>query len=466
MEKVHFETLGCKLNQIETESLAQAFSEAGFSIDIGRESGNEGTPKPKNDLSSVPLTLSVVNTCTVTGKAEQKARRLIRLLLKNHPETPVLVTGCYAEVERHALAAIDPHICVFPGSRKDELADLPRFISLQSIMHPEASILSVLSAFCETKPLENQSLTDKPSTDKPDTFRLATDNFRFHSRASIKIQDGCNNRCSYCRIVLARGKSVSLEADEVIARIKKIEDAGWAEVILAGVNLSQYRSEHGDFADLLRRILGETNSIAIRVSSLHPERIDDAILPLLKSERVRPHFHLSVQSGSDVILASMRRPYTAETVYLAAKRLRSIKENPFIACDIITGFPGETDECFDSTLAMCQDIGFAWIHAFPFSPRPGTAAWSMVPRIPERVAGERLALLSALAKKNHEAYEASWTGRELMAIVEGGDPEKPVTVLTSNYLSVKLDNPEKKRILRGTELKIRYLGDGHAQFVN
>jgi len=449
MERVHFETLGCKLNQIETESLANAFGEAGFSVD------QEGAAVY---LPVGILALNIVNTCTVTGKAEQKARRLIRLLLKQHPQTPVLVTGCYAEVEAAAIAEIDSRVRVFPGSRKGELADLPLFLAGRLTLHPEEPLLSALSDFC----LRNTA-APAPEGATPGTFRLATDNFLFHSRASIKIQDGCNNHCTYCRIRLARGRAVSLPQTEVIGQIRKIEDAGWAEVVLSGVNLSQYRSDGGDFADLLREILAHTDSIAIRVSSLYPERVDDAILPMLAHPRVRPHFHLSVQSGSDRILALMKRPYTAETVYRAAERLRSVKENPFLACDIITGFPGETDEDFEKTLTLCTDIGFAWIHAFPYSPRPGTEAALFKPRIPERIAGERVARLSALAEQNHLLYADYWTGRELRAIVEHSPEASCCRVLTENYLSLET---EPSGCARGSEIGIKMTGNGRAQIVN
>ncbi len=403
------------------------------------------------------LALNIVNTCTVTGKAEQKARRLIRLLLKKHPQTPVLVTGCYAEVEASIIAQIDPRVRVFPGSRKGELADLPGFLAGRLTLHPEEPLISALSDFC----LRNTDAS-APKGATSSTFRLATDNFLFHSRASIKIQDGCNNHCTYCRIRLARGKAVSLPSAEVIAQIRKIEAAGWAEVILSGVNLSQYRSENGDFADLMHQILTNTDKIAIRVSSLYPERVDEAILPMLANQRVRPHFHLSVQSGSDRILALMRRPYTAETVYRAAERLRSVKENPFLACDIITGFPGETDEDFEKTFMLCSDIGFAWIHAFPYSPRPGTEAALFKPHVPERIAGERVARLSALAEQNHRRYADYWTGRELTAIVEQRPTGGTGRILTENYLSLEIDPIDSAR---GSQIRIKVKGNGKGQIV-
>lgn len=442
MSQIHFETLGCKLNQIETESLAQAFTRCGFSVTDKTPSAEALSPKPL---------LCVVNTCTVTGKAEQKARRLIRLLIRTWPDTPVLVTGCYAEVEAETIASIDPAVRVLPGSRKNELPDLPEFMMERFAAFPDKTVFTILDEF-----IRNESGTVPP-------FRLSTDNFHFHSRASIKVQDGCNNKCAYCRIRLARGTAVSLPADEVISRIRSIEEAGWNEVILTGVNLSQYESDGGDFADLLNRILRETTRIQIRISSLYPERVDERLTPILAHERICPHFHLSVQSGSDRILALMRRPYTASMVHQAANRLRSVKENPFIACDIITGFPSETDEDFEQTFAMCSEIGFAWIHAFPFSPRPGTEAYTMRPHIPERIAGERVARLSILAEENRQTYRDYWIGRTLPAIVETDSGANGTTVLTENYLPVVI--PETG-LRRGSRVMVRLTGLTHGVLDN
>ncbi len=455
MDRVHFETLGCKLNQIETESLARSFRDAGFVIDgtdrdIDDAHGSSvylpvGTEKP----SEQPL-LSVINTCTVTGKAEQKARRLIRSILRAWPDSAVLVTGCYAEVEREALASIDPRVVAFPGSRKDELADLPAVLASRLEKNPAERVLSVVSEFAAAPNRE------------AGPFRLSTDDFLFHSRASVKIQDGCDNRCAYCRIRLARGTSVSLQSDDVIARIRDIERAGWSEVVLTGVNLSQYRSAGGDFATLLARALGETERLAFRISSLYPERVDGEMLPILAHPRVRPHFHLSVQSGSDRVLRAMRRPYSASTVRDAVARLREAKDDPFIACDLITGFPGETDADFLETLDLARESRFAWIHSFPFSPRPGTEAWSMRPRVPERVARERAALLGKLAGEGSRAYTNAWIGRTAGAVVERGGTDGS-RVLTENYLTLAIPGV---CLAPGQAVRVRILDPETAELEN
>lgn len=458
MEHVRFETLGCKLNQIETESLADAFSREGFAVAgaeaLSDDEEGDNPHRPSFRPREIPE-LCVVNTCTVTGKAEQKARRLIRSLLAKYPSAPVLVTGCYAEVEAPAIAELGDRVVVFPGSRKGELSSLPRWISDYRLLHPEAPMLAALREFLEAR---RSALPDPEGT-----FLLATDNFTFHSRASIKIQDGCNNRCTYCRIRLARGRAVSLSAEEVLGRIRAIEKAGWAEVVLTGVNLTQYRTDQGDFADLLGRILAETTDVAIRISSLYPERIDDALVAHLANPRIRPHFHLSVQSGSERILRAMKRPYTADTVYRAVERLRSVKENPFIACDIIAGFPSETESDFSDTLRMCRDLRFAGIHAFPFSARPGTEAWDMKPKVPERIAGERVAVLNALAREHRAAYEAAWIGKTLTSVTERGGPRGETRAITENYLSVVLPG---ENLEPGRNVALILTSPGRGKLVN
>ena len=365
---IHFETLGCKLNQIESEALARSFLDSGFEVDL--------EPATAASAANADVLLCVVNTCTVTTKAEQKARRLIRLLLEKYPDAAVVVTGCYAELDSAIIEALDSRVAVIRGGRKDVLASLPRkfrdFAS-EKVLSPQE-----ISAF--VKSLSDSENPEKSSKIAPQ-FLLYTDTFQTHSRSSIKIQDGCSNACSYCRIHLARGKSVSLDVKTVLERVQKIENAGQHEVVFTGVNLSQYRGEidgrHEDFAGLLKILLENTSHIAFRISSFYPEHITERLCAVLATPRVRPSFHLSVQSGSDEILRAMRRQYKAKDVWRAVQLLRQTKENPFIACDIIAGFPGETEADFSLTQKMCHELHFAWIHAFPFSPRPGTPAFTI-----------------------------------------------------------------------------------------
>jgi len=484
---IRIETLGCRLNQAEAESFAALCADAGFALYTGQSRYTDnalnryvgalqdaGVPfgtapiagtDDMNDAIQAPgsggfdsggttehpvsaalirffpspspehTVLCFVNTCTVTGKAEQKARRLIRLLVKEHPYAVILVTGCYAQLEAAAVEALHPHVLSFPGQLKDRLTALPAYFAKlihASTYFDTAFFLSALRTYLAdltgSVPQENAVRPVRGKT----LFALSSSCFLFHSRALLKIQDGCNEACAYCRIRLARGRSVSLPASEVIERLQHIERNGIPEVTLSGVNLSQYRSGEDDFAGLLKLIL-ENSSIRLRISSLYPDRIDEALIPLLAHQRICPHFHLSVQSGSNTVLKAMHRSYTRDTVYNAVSELRRIKDNPFIGADIITGFPGETEADFEETYRMCRELTFAGIHAFPFSARPGTEAWKMQPKVPERIAGQRVKRLNGLAEKQAAAYLQAWNGKLIYGVTEAPRAGR-CTVITENYL--------------------------------
>ncbi len=467
MYTVHFETLGCKLNQIETESAARIFASAGVPVTLGAAS-------PGTDRRSFsPLSfnrLCIVNTCTVTGKAEQKARRLIRALISRWPEAAVVVTGCYAELEPAQIRSIGKCVAIVPGSAKDILAELPARLEAagaagESPLPPE-EFFSVIESWAlkGDRASRNRFALSSPEIVRTDFIR--------RSRASVKIQDGCGNSCTYCRIRFARGAPVSLPVEEAVQRVKSLEQSGWHEAVLTGVNLSQYRgrlASDGETADgetvglaeFLRILLAGTEHIALRLSSLYPECIDENLASVIADRRIRPHFHLSIQSGSDSVLAAMNRPYRAAQVYEAVNRLRQVKENPFIACDIIVGFPGETEADFQQTLNLCRELAFAWIHVFPFSPRPGTAAFTMKPVVPQRTAGERVSILTDMARANRASYGEYWKGRNLEAILEGGPAirdeaaaSNEAVALTENYLRLRIRGTPPE-LVRGTPIKVR-----------
>lgn len=414
---VAFRSLGCKLNQLETESIADAFRGAGAEV-CESERG---------------VDLVVVNTCTVTSKAEQKARRIARAAFAANPGAVVLLTGCYAQMEAGALEALHERTVVVPGGDKDSLLSLGAWLGDNWQGHGDLA-----AAIREWRALLGGRCADR--------FAFRPEHFAFHSRPSLKIQDGCDNRCTYCRVCLARGPSTSLSAREVLARSRELEAAGKAEIVLTGVNLSQYRDGELRFAGLLRLLEEGTSRVAFRISSFEPDGVDDDFLEIFAHPRVRPHVHLPIQSGADAVLARMGRRYRRDRVLAAVEALRRVKDDPFIACDMIAGFPGETEADFAQTLMLARECGFAWIHAFPFSARPGTAAWAMRPRIPERVAGERVEALTTLAAEGRAAYARRWEGRELeMVIEEGGESasieggiERSFRGTSENYLRVSL----------------------------
>ncbi|MFI3258251.1 MAG: tRNA (N(6)-L-threonylcarbamoyladenosine(37)-C(2))-methylthiotransferase MtaB, partial [Spirochaetales bacterium] len=380
------ETLGCKVNQIESESLARAFVDCGFSCIMGDLSSS--TPIDNS------LILCILNTCTVTAKSEQKARRLIRLMLNTYPNAIIIVTGCYAEMDNAEIASIDNRLVLVGGKKKHILLKFPHYV--QNILnthipHEKKSCadfvpLDFAKTYLQcTKDYFSKEISTYTPINTAGLFKLSTDTFLQHSRPSVKIQDGCNYRCSYCRICLARGESISLEPEKILQRVMQLEKAGHSEVVLTGINVSQYKSDNSDLTELLRFLLEHTSTIAFRLASLHPQIITEKLCDVLKHKRIQPHFHLSVQSGSDTILSAMARPYKSIQVKKAITLLRAVKENPFFGCDIIVGFPGESDEDFNETFRLCKESKFAWIHVFPFSPRKDTPAFYAEPKISRNI---------------------------------------------------------------------------------
>ncbi|GHT69352.1 tRNA (N(6)-L-threonylcarbamoyladenosine(37)-C(2))-methylthiotransferase MtaB [Spirochaetia bacterium] len=449
-------TLGCKLNQLESEALADALCREGFQL-LPWGTG-EG---------AVPADLLLINTCTVTSMAEQKARRMIRKSLRENPEASVIVTGCYAQLERAAIETLDSgssggkRLFVVPGDAKSALLELPRFLTAAGAESGSGNLSALIEAWFKAEA--------GAAVIRADAFRFVPGDFSSHSRGFLKIQDGCDNHCAYCRVTLARGPSVSLPAEKALADLKALEEKGYREAVLTGVNISQYCDEGGrDLGGLLEYLLAGTQEIRIRLSSLEPDGLSEDLVQTLAHQRLRPHFHLSVQSGSPLILGRMGRAYGPEDVEKAAGRLRDIKTDPFLACDIITGFPGETAAEFEKTCEICRRIGFAWIHAFPYSRRPGTAAWSFKNPVSERDAAERVSALLRLAKQGRREYISRWIGKEVEAIVEGGDEkDAPLLQATSeNYLKLLLDSPYTQGTVPapGTLLRCRIRGQAADPF--
>jgi threonylcarbamoyladenosine tRNA methylthiotransferase MtaB len=417
---IAFQTLGCKLNQCETDSMAAAFANAGFSITACADQA----------------ALLVVNTCAVTSKAEQKGRRAIRAALSRNPRCALLVTGCHAASDRAGLEVLDGRpdkpaerrLFVLPYAGKGRIMELPRALAREGA-GDQAALRRVLACFCG-------------ASDAGDAARglwFDAGNAGLRSRYFLKIQDGCDNSCAYCLVRIARGPARSLPASEALERLRAAEAGGAAEAVLTGVNLCQWNEPPGGrLPSLLRSLIAGTNRIAVRLSSLEPDVFTEDFFDAVENPRVRPHFHLSIQSGSPQILKKMGRLYEPEAVLRAISRLRSLKKDPFIACDMITGFPGETERDFLETLEFCRTAGFAQIHAFPFSRRRGTAAWDFTPRVPERVSGERVRILKNLALSCRKKYINLWTGREVGGICLSDSVMAAQTgmaeVLSDNYL--------------------------------
>ncbi|MFA5467986.1 MAG: tRNA (N(6)-L-threonylcarbamoyladenosine(37)-C(2))-methylthiotransferase MtaB [Sphaerochaetaceae bacterium] len=415
-------TLGCKLNQCESEAIAAAFTQEGFEVVAGNAEAD----------------LYIVNTCTVTSKAEQKARRMIRRYAK---AGVVLITGCYAQMERDALSKIAGKVVVISLDDKPNLLALPSFLAASHI--GDIELYDALKEFALTCRESNASVFDYEAT-----------SFTYHSRAFLKIQDGCDNTCGYCRVSIARGAARSLSLEEVAKRALVLEKEGFHEVVLTGVNISAYQDGATDLAKLLKELLKVTGSdTRLRLSSLEPDRLNHELIEVCGNAKIQSHFHLPLQSGSPVVLKRVNRHYSLALVEQLIKELRAVKEDPFIAADVITGLPGEDAAEFSRSMEFYRENEFSQFHVFPFSPRPQTALWEAKDRVSESIRDERAKIVRDLSTIHFRRYKNRQIGRTLEAIVE----QKQGSAwfgLTGNYLKVPLIGVPPN-VERGDLLKVR-----------
>lgn len=396
-------TLGCRLNQCESEAIMDSFVKAGF------EKGDESAD------------IVIVNTCTVTSKAEQKARRMIRIF--NKSAKAVIVTGCYAELDRSELEALGDNIHIYGLKEKAGLLKLAEYL--------KTALLSYMDL--------NEAISSFKSN-TADPFIFDASSFSFHSRAYLKIQDGCDNSCAYCRTSIARGASVSLPVKEVLDRAKALEEKGFHEIMLTGVNLTMYNHDGGGLGELteeLLKVLGP--DIRIRFSSLEADHIDDRLLNTFSDVRIFPHFHLPIQSASNKVLKRVNRKYSIEHVEYIIKRLRELKDDPFIACDIIAGLPSESDEDFKMTYDFLSKNEFAALHVFPYSVREQTALYGAKDRVEERVRDERAQVLRKLSMILSRRYISRQLGKTVEIIVEKEKGGK-LYGTSGNYLKLEIDS--------------------------
>ena len=402
--RISFYTLGCKLNQSESEALASGFGSRGFSVG----GSNDGAD------------IFIVSTCTVTSKAEQKARRMIRKFSRENPEAMIIITGCYVQLDRELLEDFVDNTFLVSQEDKDVLLELPGYLSERNFdkKKPDPKELKeALKTFFRLT--AGESVSRNP-------FAFNAEKFSYHARASLKIQDGCDNACAYCRVTLARGDSISLQEDEILERLAALEEKGYREIILTGINITSWKSPgtgpgkagRRDFPYLINRITESVKNTRIRISSIEPETITRELVAALSHPSVCPHFHISVQSGANRILAGMRRRNNRETIIKGVNMLKESIDNPFIAADVIVGFPGETEEDFLLSYSLVEDLGFSELHVFPFSARPGTAAVNMKNKVPQRIAGERTVKLRELSDRLHESYLDSCTGKSFGFLLE------------------------------------------------
>ncbi|MFW5741764.1 MAG: tRNA (N(6)-L-threonylcarbamoyladenosine(37)-C(2))-methylthiotransferase MtaB, partial [Spirochaetota bacterium] len=368
-------TLGCKLNQFETDSIATRFRAAGYEIVDFDEAAD----------------VYLVNSCTVTNRADRKSRNLLyRAQRRFTPDSRPLVvmTGCYVESHRDDLE--DDESTWFVGNdRKQSIPDLVEAHFAGEAIHPTGSVF-----------------------DFPVPERI------FHTRATVKVQDGCNNYCTFCIIPYVRGRATSRPAQDVVAAAREALDDGAREIVLTGVNMSRYRDDEVDFATLIERVLAIEGDWRLRVSSLEPDRLTEHFIELFDHPRMAPHLHLCLQSASERILLAMRRQYTFDEYRRLARRLRERDPLFNLTTDIIVGFPAESDEEFEESLRAVESVGFGHVHTFPYSVRRGTRAERMPGHLPARVKTERAARIREAALVAKRRYRERLTGRTERVLVE------------------------------------------------
>jgi len=403
----------------------------------------------------------VVNTCTVTASADAQARDAIRKLHAANPAVRVVVTGCYAQRAPEELAALPGVAWVVGNSHKPQIPQLIDTLSISppatsaSGLIPAAALHSVLTvpfrSFVGAQhaaPVLGNILTGDIFEQHELLSAPVLGGEGNHTRPTLKIQDGCNSRCSYCVIPFVRGRSRSLPPEAVIREIQHLAETGYREIVLSGINLGTYGrdlSPRVEFEDLLRRILEETVVERLRISSIEPLDVTQDLVSLFAStDRLAQHFHMPLQSASDRILAAMHRWYRAEHY---ARRIELIRErltHAAIGADVITGFPGESEAYHATTLAFIESLPFAYLHVFSFSKRPGTKAATLSNEVPGALIKRRARELRALGEKKAAAFRKSQLGRTLRVLTLRRDDSAKVSgadttpALSSNYLRVDL----------------------------
>jgi len=389
MLKAAFNAVGCKLNQYEIQAIAEALEPCGFQI------------VPFSDKAD----LYVINTCTVTGKADYTSRQMVRRAIRKNPSAKVIVTGCYAELEPELNQSLGDDVVVIGNVDKTAI---PR---------------TVLSMFGISS---HEPLVGKPIT-----------RMNGHSRAFIKIQEGCREKCTYCVIWKARGKPVSRKPEHIIDEINALYENGYREVVLAGVHIGKYKNQL-NFHELLKTIINNTDIPRLRLSSLKPNEFKDEIIDLIAAEkRICPHVHLPIQSGDDAILKLMGRKYKSGFVSKLVNRLVEARQGITIGADFIVGFPGESDNHFESTVSLVKENPINHLHVFSYSDRPGTPASAFADKVSPEDKFRRSARLRRIGGKKKVEHARSFIGKTLDIIVEDRQKSGLLAGISGNYHKVE-----------------------------
>ena len=405
MKKVAFYTLGCKLNFSETSTIARSFEEEGYQrVDFDE-----------------PADIYVINTCSVTENADKQFKQIVRKALKTNPKAFLVAVGCYAQLKPEELASVDGVDLVLGAKEKFNITqyidDLTK--NNEGVVHS-----------CEI------SETD---------FYVGSYSIGDRTRAFLKVQDGCDYKCTYCTIPMARGISRSDTIENIIANAKKISDKGIKEIVLTGVNIGDYgKGEFGNkkhehtFLELVQALDKVEGIERLRISSIEPNLIKDETIDFIaQSKSFVPHFHIPLQSGSNEILKKMKRRYLRELYVSRVAKIREVMPDACIGVDVIVGFPGETDEHFLETYYFLNDLDISYLHVFTYSERDNTEAVLMDGVVPDAVRAKRSKMLRGLSAKKRNAFYTSQLGKEKTVLFESDNKQGYIHGFTENYVKVK-----------------------------
>lgn len=374
--KIAFKTLGCRLNQFETDAVMTDFYKSGYEIVNFTEKAD----------------VYVVNTCTITNQGDHKSKAAINQAIRTHKGSLLVVTGCMAESQKDYL---ENHAGVnYVVDNKSKVSILPLVEAHYNgeILHPDLL--------------------------HRDVFGFSATERSFHTRGMVKIQDGCDNFCSFCIVPMVRGKAVSRKVKDVLDNIRVLLDLGYKEIVLTGVNISRYDDDGVNFTLLLGKILDIAGDFRVRISSIEPEGFDKPLFEMFTNDKLCPHLHLCLQSGSDRVLMQMRRVYNIPTYLKIVEEFNKRYMGFNFTTDIIVGFPGETEDDFKLTCNIIKEVGFSHVHTFKYSERRGTRAERMDGSLPSQVRQERSLIVRNLAEENKEHYRKQLIGQSQKVLVE------------------------------------------------
>lgn len=405
MKKVAFYTLGCKLNFAETSTIARSFEEDGY-VRVDFED---------------PADIYVINTCSVTENADKQFKQIVRKALKTNPKAFLAAVGCYAQLKPEELASVDGVDLVLGAKEKFNITQ-----------------------YIDDLTKNNEGVVHSCEIAETD-FYVGSYSIGDRTRAFLKVQDGCDYKCTYCTIPMARGISRSDTIENILSNAKKISDKGIKEIVLTGVNIGDYgKGEFGNkkhehtFLELVQALDKVEGIERLRISSIEPNLIKDETIDFIaQSNSFVPHFHIPLQSGSNEILKKMKRRYLRELYVSRVAKIREVMPDACIGVDVIVGFPGETDELFLDTYYFLNDLDISYLHVFTYSERDNTEAVLMDGVVPDAVRAKRSKMLRGLSAKKRNAFYESQLGKEKTVLFESDNKQGYIHGFTENYVKVK-----------------------------